>query len=128
MQNLDKQYLYSELTSKILEAYYKIFNNIGFGFEQQVYVKGMEIELQEIGVQNFIVNPQININYKGSVIGNFSVALSLEDKVMVEITNNEQLQSADLERLGRKLKQSSAEVGLLLNFGLIPEHKRKLKN
>lgn len=44
---MSDNYLYSEITSKILKAYFRVFNKLGFGFLEKVYKKAMLIELRK---------------------------------------------------------------------------------
>jgi len=37
----DEQYLYSELTDKILKSFYEVYNSIGIGFEKSIYVNSL---------------------------------------------------------------------------------------
>ena len=48
----NEKYLHSELTSKILEAFYQVFNKVGFGFEKRVYVKSLAKALKNLELKN----------------------------------------------------------------------------
>jgi GxxExxY protein len=40
--------LEKELTSKIIKAFYNVYNTLGFGFLEKVYERAMVIELKKI--------------------------------------------------------------------------------
>ncbi len=46
--------------------------------------------------------------------------------MLVKVTNEDQIQNRDAEILQNELRMSEIQVGLLLNFGRIPEQKRKV--
>ena len=47
-----QEYLHSELTGKIIKAYYNVYNELDYGFLEKVYEKAMLIELREIGLSS----------------------------------------------------------------------------
>ncbi len=44
-------YKHSDITSKIIKAYYNVYNKLGFGFLEKVYENSMLIELQQTGLR-----------------------------------------------------------------------------
>ena len=56
------QLLQKDLTNKIIEAYYDVYNILGFGFLEKVYQNAMFLELRERG---FYVEAQkqIKVNF-----------------------------------------------------------------
>ncbi len=41
---VEHAYLHSDTTDKIINAFYKVYNTLGYGFLEQVYEKAMMIE------------------------------------------------------------------------------------
>jgi len=41
---------HSDITDKIIAAYYKVYNTLGYGFLEKVYRNAMVIELQRQGL------------------------------------------------------------------------------
>ncbi len=41
--------LYSELTDKIINSFYKVYNVLGYGFLEKVYENALVIELKRAG-------------------------------------------------------------------------------
>jgi len=50
--------LYSEITDKIINSFYKVYNVLGYGFLEKVYENALVIELESVG---FAVFQQQNI-------------------------------------------------------------------
>ncbi|PKP38945.1 MAG: hypothetical protein CVT98_04095 [Bacteroidetes bacterium HGW-Bacteroidetes-15] len=49
MINTDN-YKHSEITEKIIQAFYKVYNTLGYGFLEKVYENALFIELIEMGL------------------------------------------------------------------------------
>ncbi len=69
MINTDN-YKHSEITEKIIQAFYKVYNTLGYGFLEKVYENALFIELIEMGL---IVEKQkqIEVYYQNKKVGNY---------------------------------------------------------
>lgn len=116
---------HEEITEKIILAFYKVYNTLGYGFLEKVYENAMFIELESLG---FKVQKQkaIIVYYFGNVVGEYCADLIVEDVVAVELKANEHIVEANENQLVNYLKATNIEVGLLLNFGKTPRIKRKI--
>ncbi len=122
MQN---KYLFSDITDKIIRCFYNVFDELGAGFLESVYVKALIIELKNIGL-NVDIEKEIKVNYKGTIIGNFRADIVVEDKVIIEIKAISALNSQHEAQLLNYLKATGIRVGLLVNFGNKLEFKRRI--
>lgn len=79
---------YEELTEKIIKAFYKVYNTLGYGFLERVYENSMFIELTLMGLK---VEKQrrIFVYYFGSIVGDYNADLIVEDIIAVELKANE---------------------------------------
>jgi len=41
--------MHSEITEKIIKAFYKVYNTLGFGFLEKVYENALSVELKKMG-------------------------------------------------------------------------------
>ena len=116
---------YEELTEKIIKAFYKVYNALGYGFLEKVYENALYIELTGMG---FNVQRQKKhfVYYFGQVVGDYCADLLVDELVVLELKANEYIVQANENQLINYLKATSLEVGLLLNFGKKPEVKRKI--
>ena len=121
----NEKYLHSELTSKILEAFYQVFNKVGFGFEKRVYVKSLAKALKNLELKNE-TNKEVSIYFSGDEVGKIKIDIFVDNKVLVKVTNHDEIENRDAEILQNELRMSEIEVGLLLNFGRTPEQKRRV--
>ncbi|MBV6419089.1 MAG: hypothetical protein DAHOPDDO_00299 [Ignavibacteriaceae bacterium] len=120
-----EEYLHKELTSKIIQAFYKVYNTLGYGFLEKVYENAMRIELNKMGI---FVEQQKNIKvyYESEMIGDYFADLLIEKLVIVELKAAENICEEHEAQLLNYLKATDVEVGLLLNFGKMPEVRRKI--
>jgi GxxExxY protein len=116
---------HEQITEKIIQAFYKVYNTLGYGFLEKVYENAMFIELTAMG---FKVEKQkkILVYYFGSIVGDYNADMIIEDIVTVELKANECLVEENENQLINYLKATNIEVGLLLNFGKKPQIKRKI--
>ena len=118
-------YLYEELTSKVIASFYKVYNTLGFGFLEKVYENALMIELRNNGFEVEKQKP-INVQYDNKIVGEYFADLIVEDKVILELKAAEALVQEHELQLINYLKATEIEVGLLLNFGKKPEIRRKI--
>lgn len=120
-----EEYLYKELTSEIISAFYKVYNELGFGFLEKVYENALYIELLKRGLGVEKQKP-IKVQYDGNLVGEYFADLFVNDLVIIELKAVECLIQEHELQLINYLKATDVEVGLLLNFGAKPEIKRKI--
>lgn len=113
------------LTEKIIQAFYKVYNTLGYGFLEKVYQNAMFIELINIGFK-VEKEKRILVYYFGNIVGDYNVDLIVEDIVAIELKAIEVLVEENELQLINYLKATNIEVGLLLNFGKKPQIKRKI--
>lgn len=116
---------HEELTQKIIGAFYTVYNALGYGFLENVYENALRIELNKIGLR---VAPQyaIHVFYDGQVVGEYFADLLVEDQVIIELKAVRNLLPEHEAQLLNYLNATRYEVGLLFNFGIKPQLKRKI--
>lgn len=112
---------HSELTGKILGAFFQVQKELGFGFSEKVYEGAMEVLLLELGLQ--VARQQdINVYFRGE----YRADLIVNGLVLLELKSVDKLIDAHSAQLLNYLKATEIEVGLLLNFGREAEFRRKI--
>ena len=120
----EENYKHSEITDKIIKAFYKVYNTLGYGFLEKVYENAMVLELTNLGVKVKAQYP-ISVHYEGSKIGVYAADLFVEDYVIVELKSAENLASESEAQLLNYLKATEIEIGLVMNFGKSTQFKKK---
>lgn len=121
----NKNYLHSDITSLIIKAFYNVYNTLGFGFLEKVYENAMMIELRKLGLECKNQVP-LTVYYDEIKVGKYSADIIVEDVVIVELKAAEGLVPENEAQLVNYLRATDIEVGLLLNFGKEPQHKRRV--
>jgi len=123
--SITDNYKHSGTTEKIIKAFYKVYNTLGYGFLEKVYENALFIELSSM---RLLVEKQkqIHVYYEGKEVGQYFADLLVDGNVIVELKAAESLCEEHEFQLINYLKATEIEVGLLLNFGKKPELKRKV--
>lgn len=121
----NRNYLYSETTQIINQAFYTVYNTLGFGFLEKVYERAMLIELKNAGLQ-CAQQQLVKVYYKGEQIGHYYADIIIENKIIIGLKAVEALCEEHEAQLVNYLRVSKIEVGVLLNFGKKPQHKRRV--
>lgn len=123
--NADCQdFKHKELTDKIINIFYRVYNKLGYGFLEKVYENAIVIELDKEGIPA-VSQSAISVSYEGKIIGEYYADILVDNKVIVEIKAIRHLVEENEAQLLNYLKATNMEVGLLLNFGPKPDFKRK---
>lgn len=69
------EYLHKEITDKIIQAYYKVYNKLGYGFLEKVYHNAMLIELRRMGFE-CVSQSQVNVYYEEFRVGEYFADIS----------------------------------------------------
>ena len=118
-------YLHTNITSLIIKAYYKVYNQLGYGFPEKVYQNALLIELQKSQLDCHCQFP-IEVFYDNNKVGFYIADIIVNNLVIIEIKAAECLCGEHEAQLINYLKATDVEVGILLNFGKKPEFKRKV--
>lgn len=117
--------LYSDKTEKIIQAFYKVYNKLGFGFLEKVYQNALLIELRKIGFDCKSEYP-ITVFYDVFEVGYYKADILVDNCIIIEVKASEGLTEEYEFQLINYLKATELEIGLLLNFGNNPEFRRKI--
>jgi GxxExxY protein len=108
--------LHGDITGEIISAFYAVYNELGFGFLESVYVRALAIELFQRRM-NVAREVPVTVYYKGVTVGTYRADLVVSDAVVVEVKAGDQVLDQDRPQLINYLRASNKEVGLLLYFG-----------
>lgn len=97
---------HEEITNKIIQAFYKVYNTLGYGFLEKVYRNALYFELIEMGL-TASMEKRILVYYNAHVVGDYSSDLMVEDVVICELKTSESLCEADENQLINYLKATN---------------------
>ncbi|MDB4890979.1 MAG: GxxExxY protein [Gemmatimonadetes bacterium] len=112
----DRDLTEEALTKAVIGAFYEVYNNLGYGFFEHIYVLALEMELIARGlkVQRELWVPVL---YKTVRVGYQRTDMLVEDRLVVEAKSTEKLPESASRKLFNYLHATKLEIGLLLHFG-----------
>lgn len=112
-----------ELSSRVLDAAYRVHTQLGPGLLEGVYQHALLTELKERGIprEGEVPDP---ISYRGRELPvGLRLDILVDDALVLELKSARKIAPAHEAQLLTYLKASGHRLGLLLNFG-----ERRLKN
>ena len=105
----------NELTYAINGAIFEVNRVLGPGFLEKVYENALIIELRSLGLK---ADSQVRIKvyYKDEVVGEYTVDILVEEKVILELKTVERLEKIHEAQLLNYLKATGIKLGILVNF------------
>jgi len=105
----------------------KVHAALGNGFQEVIYQRALEIELQESGLE-FAREFNMPVFYKERMIGERRVDFLVEGVISVELKAILQLEPVHFAQARNYLEAYNLEVGLLINFGSTSLEFKRLQN
>jgi GxxExxY protein len=127
MSQIKPEYKYSELTGKIIGCAMTVHKTLGNGFQEVIYQRALEIEMQFAGIK-FSREFEMPIYYRTYQIGSRRVDFLVEEKVSVELKALIKTEPVHLAQAINYLEAYNLEIGLLINFGAISLEFHRLEN
>jgi len=124
-KSTDKSMKYEEISDKIINSFYNVYNTLGYGFLERVYENAMMIDLRKAGL-NCENQVPIKVFYQNEIIGEYFADILVENKIIIGLKAIKHITKQDEAQILNYLSSTKIEVGLLLNFGEKPEIKRKI--
>jgi GxxExxY protein len=121
------EYLYSELTGKIIGCAMEVHNFLGNGFQEVIYQRALSYEM-ELNKILFSREVEMPILYKNKDIGTRRVDFLIDEKICVEFKALTKLEPVHLAQAINYLEAFNLEVGLLINFGNTKLEFHRLQN
>jgi GxxExxY protein len=116
---------YSELTEKIIGAFYDVYNELGHGFLESVYSEAMLVAVEQAGLHASREVP-VPVWFRGQKVGQYFADLLVDDAVLIELKAVRTLEPSHEAQLLHYFRATEIEIGLLFNFGIRPQLRRFL--
>jgi GxxExxY protein len=111
------------LTHSVIGAFFDVYNTLGYGFLEHLYVRAMEEELRARG-HRVAREVAVRVLYKGINLGIQRLDLVIDDNLVIEAKASSELHKAATRQLYNYLRATNLKVGLLLHFGPRPNFYR----
>jgi GxxExxY protein len=119
----DRELLEERLTHSVIGAFFEVYNTLGYGFREYIYVLALERELLRRG-HNVGREVAVMVYYGGEPLARQALDMVVDDKLVVEVKATEHLHPNSTAQLFSYLCGTHLEVGLLLHFGREPKFHR----
>ena len=117
------EYLHSDKTGEILNAFYDVYNELGYGFLERVYKNALYKELKSRGF-DCSTERSIPVFYQNEIVGDYYADIIVDNTIILELKAVKTILPEHEAQLMNYLRATDAEVGLLLNFGPNPQQRR----
>jgi len=107
---------HKDLTHRIIGAAMEVHNHLGNGFQERIYQRALAIEFQNQKI-DYSEEHEMEISYKGQLIGIRRVDFFVEGEIMVELKAVANLENVHLAQAMNYVEAYNLEIGLLINFG-----------
>lgn len=108
--------LYEDLSYKLRGMFFKIYNELGPGFKEDLYVRAMIKLLDETNIP-YAREKQFKINFKDRQIGATQIDLVIDGKIIIEVKATEINNSLFEKQMLSYLKSTGLRLGFVVNFG-----------
>jgi GxxExxY protein len=118
-----RELIEERLTHSAIGAFFEVYNILGYGFLEQVYIMALERELRARG-HRVGREVWIPVNYKGEELCKQRLDMVVDEKLIIEIKATSDLPRSASRQLYNYLRATNLAVGLLLHFGPEPKFYR----
>ena len=122
---MDASFVASGLSRLVIGAFYRTYNELGYGFLESVYENALAMELDSAGLCWERQVP-LEVRYQDKVVGIFRADFVVEGRLILEAKAVDALNAAHEAQLLNYLKATGIRLGLLLNFGPKAQVRRRI--
>ena len=115
--------LHAATTGAIIESFYEVHRELGFGFRELIYSLALERVLIAKG-HKVDREVAVMVYFRGEPVTRQTIDMIVDDKVLVENKARKHLPDDATEQPFSYLCATDLEVGLLLHFGRKPRFYR----
>jgi len=111
-----EELIHERLTHSVIGAFFEVYNTLGFGFLEQIYLGALAVELRQRG---HAVDLEVRtcVSYKGVEVGWQRLDMVVDGILVAEIKSTVELHPSARRQLLNYLSASRLKLGLVLHFG-----------
>ena len=106
----------AEITDKIINAFFAVYDELGFGFLEKVYCNALAYEFDTRSLA-YTREAPVDVFYKGLKVGHYKTDFIVAERVAVEVKASRVIDDGDRRQTLNYLRATNHEVALLLHFG-----------
>ena len=113
MKKENADLIYPELSYQIIGISFKIFNKLGYGFQEKYYQRAFAKEFDIIGLK-YEKEKIINIKYDNKFLGRYLLDFVIDNKIVVELKVRSRLGYVDIKQTLNYLKTGQYKLALII--------------
>jgi len=115
--NTDKEeFLYKDLTYKIIGLAIEVHTKLGYGFLEKVYENALMLLLLREDILAKQQTP-IKVYFEGEIVGDHVADILVDNKIILELKSIENINDVHRAQVLHYLKATGLRIALILNFG-----------
>lgn len=107
--------VYPELSYKLVGILFKVYNQLGGGYQEKYYQRAIQKELLTNQIP-FLEQVKCDFNYNGKLIGRYYLDFIIDHKIVLEIKTVPAFSRKDIMQVLNYLKQSDLKLGILASL------------
>jgi GxxExxY protein len=107
--------IYPELSYKVVGLIYKIYNDLGYGYQEKYYQRALTLEFEAKNV-SYKKEIPFKICFKNKIIGRYHLDFLIEDKIALEIKVANNFYPRHFKQVLSHLRATGLKLGLLAIF------------
>ncbi len=124
---VNEKVLYPELAFDIMGAVYEVHNQLGPGFNEELYERALALELAARQIP-YEQQKTIQVSYKGQPLGIYRLDLVVANQIILELKATSALTDTFRQQLRSYLKATGLRLGILINFGTSKVQSERIVN
>ena len=108
--------LYPDLSYKLRGSFFKVYNELGPGFKEEIYIRALLKLLDEEKIP-YKREQEFSLNFHGKKIGATKLDLVVDDKIIIEVKAVDILHNTFKKQTLSYLKATGLRLAFLVNFG-----------
>ena len=105
-----------ELQNLVVASALEVHKNMGLGFEEEAYSKALAVEFDLRAIPHES-GREVTLDYKGSVAGTYTLQFVVDNRIVVVVKADTEIEEMDEAKVRTYLKVSKLPLGIILDFG-----------
>jgi len=127
VEKLDKEFIYEDLSYKIIGILFEVYNTLGHGHPEKTYQRAIAVALLEAGLK-FIEQLYAPVVFQGKVVGKNYFDFLIENKVVLEIKKGDYFVKSHIDQVYQYLVSKNLQLGILAYFAPKTVHLKRVVN
>ena len=107
--------IHPELSYKIVGILFKVYNQLGGGYQEKYYQQAIKRELFCSQIP-FLEQVRADLNYNGRLIGRYYLDFIIDHKIVLEIKAVPAFSTKEIMQVLNYLKQTDLQLGILASL------------